>query len=114
MVVRDKLKDISILKSMGATDQFILKVFFYQGIFIGVVGTVIGSILGLALSWLLKEKIKFPLDPNVYMIDQVPVDIRMGDILMVAGGALVITAIATLYPARLASKVIPTEGLKVD
>jgi lipoprotein-releasing system permease protein len=112
MIVRDKTKDIAILKSMGALDGTILKTFFYQGMFIGAVGTVAGVILGIFLSIVLRDYIRFPLNPDVYMIDRVPVDLRLSDIVMVVVGALVIAGIATLYPARLAAKIIPTEGLK--
>lgn len=114
MVVRDKTKDIAILKSMGSSDAMILKVFLLQGLFIGAVGTLIGVTLGIAGSFVLRDFVKFPLDPNVYMIDTVPVDIRLSDILGVVAGALIITVVATLYPARLASGLKPTEGLKVE
>lgn len=114
MVVRDKTKDIAILKSMGATDSSILKVFFIQGVFVGIVGTIVGIILGVILSIALRDYVKFPLDRSVYMIDTLPVDLRLSDVLLVGVGALVISCLATLYPARMASRVIPTEGLKVD
>ncbi len=114
MVVRDKTKDIAILKSMGSEDSSILKIFLLQGLLIGGFGTLIGSVLGVALSLILQNYIRFPLDPNVYMIDTVPVDLRLSDILGVVIGALVITVIATLYPAKLAAGLKPTEGLKVE
>lgn len=114
MVVRDKTKDIAILKSMGASDSCVLRIFFLQGLFIGSVGTFVGLVLGLLLSLFLRDWVKFPLNPEVYMIDQVPVDLRALDILGVVLGAFFITAVATLYPARLASRLKPTEGLKVE
>lgn len=114
MIVRDKTKDIAILKSMGTSDSKILKIFFFQGLFIGGVGTIVGLILGVILSLLLKDYIHFPLNPNVYMLDQVPVDIRMSDLLVVMLGAFFISSLATLYPAKLAASLNPTEGLKVD
>ncbi len=114
MIVRDKTRDIAILKSMGAFDQTILKIFFFQGAFVGIVGTIIGSLLGVVLSFVLQNYVQFPLDKEVYMIDTLPVDLRLSDVGLVALGALLITGIATLYPARLAASVIPTEGLKAD
>ncbi|TVQ77657.1 MAG: ABC transporter permease [Bradymonadales bacterium] len=114
MIVRDKTRDIAILKSMGCGYSMIQKIFFLQGIFIGLSGTVVGVLLGLAASWILKHWIRFPLDPTVYMISQVPVDTRYGDVLLVIFGALVISAIATYYPARLAAKLEPTRGLKYE
>lgn len=114
MVVRDKTKDIAILKSMGASDSVVLRIFFYQGLFIGIVGTVVGVALGVFLSILLRDVIRFPLNREVYLIDTLPVDLRLSDLLLVSLGALVISAVATLYPARLASQIVPTEGLKAD
>ncbi len=114
MVVRDKTKDIAILKSMGSSDALILKVFLLQGLLIGSVGTLFGVSFGVLGSFILRDLVRFPLDPNVYMIDTVPVDIRSSDILGVIIGALVITVVATLYPARLAAGLKPTEGLKVE
>ena len=86
MVVRDKTKDIAILKSMGAMDSTILRIFFLQGAFIGFVGTFVGVVLGILLSLLLRDYIRFPLDPNVYMIDTLPVDLRFWDIFSATSG----------------------------
>lgn len=114
MIVRDKTKEIAILKSIGASDQSVVKVFFYQGLFIGAVGTFFGVVSGLTLSWLLRDHFQFQLDPSVYMVDRVPVDIRPTDVIFVIVGALAISALATLYPARLAARLTPTEGLKSE
>lgn len=114
MVVKDKTRDIAILKSMGALDSSILKIFFAQGVFIGVVGTVVGGILGLCSSLILRDYVRFPLNRAVYMIDTLPVDLRASDIVSVSIGALVISCVATLYPARMAASIVPTEGLKRD
>jgi len=99
---------------MGTSDSKILKIFFFQGIFIGGVGTVVGLIMGIILSIVLRDYVHFPLNPDVYMLDQVPVDIRLSDLLMVMMGAFLISSIATLYPAKLAASLNPTQGLKVD
>ena len=114
MIVRDKTRDIAILKSMGTDDRSILRIFLYQGIFIGAVGTFAGLVLGLISSWILRDYIKFPLDKSVYMIDTLPVDIRMSDSILVVCGALLISMVATLYPSLLASRIRPAEGLKVQ
>ena len=114
MIVRDKTKDIAILKSMGAYDGLVLRIFFFQGMFIGLVGTIVGAFMGVFMSLVLRDWIKFPLNPQVYMIDRVPVDIRVADLIFVILGALAISAIATLYPAKLAASLNTTEGLKVE
>ena len=112
MVVKDKTRDIAILKSMGALDSSVLKIFFAQGVFIGVVGTVVGGVLGVTASIVLRDYVRFPLNRSVYMIDMLPVDLRLSDIISVSVGALLISCLATLYPARMAASIIPTEGLK--
>lgn len=114
MVVRDKMRDIAILKSMGSLDRTILKIFLLQGVFIGAVGTTVGLALGWLASILLRDHIRFPLNKEVYMIDTLPVDLRWSDFVLVSAGALLISIIATLYPAILASRVVPTEGLKAE
>ena len=114
MVVRDKAKDIAILKSMGTPDHRILKIFFMQGLFIGGLGTFLGVIFGLLASVLLRDWVQFPLNPSVYMINRVPVDIRLIDVVTVIVGAFLIASLATLYPALLASKLKPAEGLKSE
>jgi len=85
-----------------------------QGVFVGLVGTVVGIGLGVVMSILLRDYVRFPLDRSVYMIDTLPVDLRISDVILVGAGAVIISCLATLYPALLASRVIPTEGLKVD
>jgi lipoprotein-releasing system permease protein len=114
MIVRDKTKDIAIIKSMGGSRQLVLRIFFLQGLFIGGVGTFFGVIFGLIASYILKEWVRFPLDPTVYMIDQVPVDTRGMDIVYVILGAMIISCLATFYPARMASQLEPTKGLKYE
>ncbi len=114
MIVRDKTRDIAILKSMGAEDFSILRIFLYQGVFIGAVGTAAGLILGLVTSLALRDWVRFPLDKSVYMIDTLPVDIRATDVGMVVLGALLISTVATLYPSWIASTIKPAEGLKVQ
>jgi lipoprotein-releasing system permease protein len=114
MIVKDKSRDIAILKSMGAENGTVLRIFFLQGFSLGLVGTIVGVILGLALAIALRDFVRFPLDRSVYMIDTLPVDIRVSDVAGVAFGAIVISCVATFYPARLAARMVPTEGLKHD
>ena len=98
---------------MGASSQQILKVFMLEGIIIGSVGTVIGTILGLVGCNLL-DQYQFPLDTDVYYMDTLPVVIEPGTVLTVVISAIAISFFATIYPARVASKMDPVEGLRYE
>ena len=111
MVVLDKKKEIAVLKAMGATDSAILRVFLYQGMIIGAVGGVLG--LGLAVGvcqGLLKYAL--PLDPKVYFISHLPVDVRPFDFALVGLFAVVVCLMATLWPALHASRLRPAEAFR--
>lgn len=113
MIVLDKRKDISILKSMGATNFGIMKVFIYQGLMIGAVGTINGLLGGLAVCMIIKYT-DFGLDPSIYMIDHLPVKIEPLEFLAVGAVAMAITLIATIFPSWGAARVNPVDGLRYD
>ena len=112
MVVMEKTKDIAILKAMGATNRQIRRIFVFQGMMIGVTGTVLGEILGYTVCWLLKryEFIKLPAD--VYLLSNLPVQIDFVHTLIISIAALAICFLATLYPARQASRLNPVEAFR--
>ena len=113
MVVLDKKKEIGLLKAMGATDDAILRVFVYQGGIIGLVGT--GA--GLALGWLgckLLAVYGFPLDPKVYFISKLPVNVRPTEFLITGGVAIVICLVATIFPALYAARLRPSDALRAE
>lgn len=111
MVVLDKKKEISVLKAMGATDGAVLRTFLYQGGFIGVVGTALGLGLGLGVC---KGLIvyAFPLDPKVYFISHLPVDVRPWDFALTGAFAVLICLVATVAPALYAARLRPAEGFR--
>ena len=120
MVVMEKGREIAILKSMGATSGAILRIFFVQGAFIGLLGAVLGTGGGLVLGWNLHivedflERV-FGLDilpPSVYHIEKLPVQMTPFDVSVTAVSALLICLAATLYPAWRASRVDPVENLR--
>ena len=112
MMVMEKAKDIAILKAMGATHQSIGKIFVYKGMMIGAIGTFLGVVLGLGLCFLL-ERYKFiELPGDVYYITTLPVRLELLDVAMIALAALAICFLATLYPARQASRLNPVEALR--
>ena len=122
MVVTDKKADIAILRTMGATPKAIMSIFIVQGAYIGVVGTLIGTTLGILLSLNVSEiiqaieslmKTQF-LNPDVYFISDLPSQLRMDDVIIVTGTALMMSLLATLYPAWRASKVQPAEALRYE
>lgn len=111
MMVMEKTKDIAILKTMGATDRSIRKVFMYQGVVIGMIGTGIGVSLGLALCFILMNWKIIEL-PSVYAFSTLPVLLEASDVLVIALSALAICFLSTLYPARQASKIDPVEAIR--
>jgi lipoprotein-releasing system permease protein len=122
MVVMEKTRDIAILKAMGAPSKGILKIFVIEGLVIGVVGTLLGAILGLAIAFNLEkvsgfvEKLfgfKF-LPSDVYYIDKLPSQVNLLDVGLIAITAILISLLATLYPSWRASKLDPAEALRYE
>jgi lipoprotein-releasing system permease protein len=113
MLVLEKTKEISILKSMGARDSSVMKIFVLEGLVIGAIGTAIGLLLGLA-SCSFIERFGLQLDPDVYYISNLPVNVDGGQFAMVACIALALSYLATLYPATKASRLSPVDGLRED
>lgn len=112
MTVIEKKRDIGILKAMGTKNSGIMKIFMFEGILIGIYGTILGSIFGLAIC-LAQIKFKFyPLDGMVYSIDALPIDIRYTDFIYVAICALLISVVASLYPALRAARQEPIKAIR--
>jgi lipoprotein-releasing system permease protein len=114
MAVMEKYKDIAILMSMGARHQQIRRIFVLQGVLIGVVGSVIGLVLGYTLSFLADHYRWIRLDAEVYSLSFVPFAPRPVDALWIAGIAILVSFVATLYPARNATKIVPVEALRYE
>jgi lipoprotein-releasing system permease protein len=112
MMVMEKTKDIAIFKTIGATGQKIRRIFVFQGMLIGIIGTSAGVIIGTLLC-ILQDKYKLVRLPgDVYYITAMPVDLKATDVVMVAVAALVICFLATLYPAHQASRLDPVEAIR--
>ncbi len=112
MVVRDKTREIGILKAMGATEGSIRRIFLIQGTVIGCVGTLAGTLLGGTLGVLVDRYRLITLDPTVYFIDHLPVRLEVGDTVLMALLGFAVAALATLYPARQASRLYPIEAIR--
>ncbi|MGC4114204.1 MAG: ABC transporter permease [Myxococcales bacterium] len=111
MMVLEKRKEISILKSMGATDTSVMKVFVLEGLIIGIIGTAIGLVLGY-FACLLVDMGIIQLDAEVYYIDKLPVKIDALQFAIVALIAVTMSYLSTIYPATRASRVAPVDGLR--
>ena len=112
MLVMEKTKDIAILMSMGATAENIRRVFMLQGTIIGAVGTTLGYVLGLSVSWALKKYQFIKIPGDVYPMDYLPIRLAAGDVAVVGIMALALCFLATLYPARQAAGLKPAEALR--
>ncbi|WP_298066789.1 lipoprotein-releasing ABC transporter permease subunit [uncultured Mailhella sp.] len=114
MLVMEKTRDIAILMSMGATAGAVRRIFMLQGAIIGAVGTSLGYVLGIVLALLLKKYQVIELPPGVYMMDTLPVIIEPLDLAVIGVVAMFLCFVATLYPARQASRLIPAEALRYE
>jgi lipoprotein-releasing system permease protein len=112
MVVADKTKEIGILKAMGMPARSIRRIFFAQGLVIGLVGTVGGLIVGFAAALALDKYQFIKLDPTVYFIDHLPVSTQPMDVLWIILASIAIAAVATVYPAVQASRLYPIEAIR--
>jgi lipoprotein-releasing system permease protein len=114
MMVMEKTRDIAVLMSFGVTGSQVRRIFLLQGLLISVIGTVLGLIVGYALSWLGGRYQFIHLDASVYSIDHLPFAPRVWDGVIVAAVSLGVSLIATLYPSRSAAKVLPAEALRYE
>lgn len=114
MMVMKKTKEIGILRSIGVSQKGIMKIFIYNGVIIGVVGTISGLILGVATSLLLKKYQFIKLPGDVYYIDYLPVELRIIDIIIVIGVSILLSFLSTIYPAYRASKLDPVEAIRYE
>jgi lipoprotein-releasing system permease protein len=114
MMVMEKTKDIAVLMSFGVSETQVRRIFLLQGLLISVIGTVLGLIVGYALSWVGGHYRFIQLDPTVYSIDYLPFAPRVIDAVIVAAVSLGVSLIATLYPSSSAAKVLPAEALRYE
>jgi lipoprotein-releasing system permease protein len=111
MVVFEKGREIALLKTLGATNWSVLRLFVLRGLMIGIIGTMLGVGMGLSACALAK-RLGIPLNPDVYYIDRLPIHIDGSSVTLIAFAGVVISALAALYPAVLAIRIRPATGLR--
>jgi lipoprotein-releasing system permease protein len=114
MMVMEKYRDIGVLMSMGARRGQIRWIFMLQGVLIGIVGSAIGLAAGYTLCYYANRYQLVPLDPAVYSMSFVPFDPRWVDGIWIAGAAILVSFLATIYPARNATRIAPVEVLRYE
>jgi lipoprotein-releasing system permease protein len=112
MFVVEKKRDIGILRSLGITENSILRIFMFEGLLIGLIGTVAGSALGYVICYIHLKYNIYPLDPTQYKINSLPLDIQFADFLFITGASMLLSFFASYYPAKRAAKVNPIEAIK--
>jgi len=122
MVVTDKKSDVAILRTLGATKGRIMRIFMVQGTLIGIIGTLLGGLLGVTLALTVSDLVAWVertfgiqfLNADVYFISYLPSDLQWPDVFTICGAALIISFLATLYPAYRAAKTQPAEALRYE
>jgi lipoprotein-releasing system permease protein len=114
MLVMQKTKDIAVLMAMGADEASIRRIFMWQGSFIGAVGTVLGYLIGLPVALLLKKYQFIKLPSDVYPVDYLPVRLEFWDMTLIGVAALLLCYLSTIYPARRAAALKPSDALRYE
>lgn len=105
-------KDIAVLQTLGATQYQIKKIFFIEGILIAIVGTLTGTVIGLLVCYLQIEFNFYPLDPQKFIIDAMPIKVLTSDVVYISVIAFLLTSLASIYPAKKAASQSIIESIK--
>jgi lipoprotein-releasing system permease protein len=114
MLIMEKRPQVGVLRTIGATERTILSIFLQSGLFIGIAGTVAGNLFGIGLPWLANRYHWVPLPPGLYFVDYLPFQLDLADIAVVNGIAVLLSVIATWYPARIASRLDPIAAIREE
>ncbi|MBN1781744.1 ABC transporter permease [bacterium] len=114
MVVMEKTKEIGILKSMGSTSGSIMRIFLYEGLVVGVLGTLLGELIGYGLCWAQQTFHLISLPPDVYFITSLPIRMQPSDFIVIGLAAIVLCLLAGVYPARRAASLDPVKAIRYE
>lgn len=114
MLIMEKRPSVGILRTLGATERNILSLFLQVGLFIGLTGTVIGNIFGIGLSWLANRYHLVPLPRDIYFVSHLPFTLDAMDVVGVNAVAVLLSILATWYPARIASRLDPITAIREE
>lgn len=114
MMVMDKTREVGILKSMGATNSSIRRIFVYQGMFVGVCGTIMGCVTGYVLCYIQEHYRILSLPSEVYFVSAVPVELMMRDVVSITVIALILCWLSSFYPAKKAADLNPVEAIRSE
>ena len=108
----EKIKDIGVLRAMGASPGFIKRIFFYEGMLIAALGILFGFIVGLSVSWFIKTHQIITLPSDIYYITKVPVEINISDLFWIAAISFLLCVVAAIFPAYRASRINPIDAIR--
>jgi lipoprotein-releasing system permease protein len=114
MLVVEKTREIGILRAMGLPAAVLRRAFVLQGAFIGVVGTILGTGIGVTVGQLVDRRQLIRLNPTVYFIDHLPIRIDVADLAVIIVAAIVVATIATIHPARQAALLNPVDAIRYE
>jgi lipoprotein-releasing system permease protein len=114
MLILEKRPSVGVLRTLGATERTILTIFLEVGLLIGLSGTLLGNVFGLSVSWLVNHYHLIPLPAGIYPIPYLPLTIDPTDVLGVNAVAVILSIIATWYPARMASRLDPIAAIREE
>ncbi|MBT4482417.1 MAG: ABC transporter permease, partial [Candidatus Latescibacteria bacterium] len=114
MMVMDKTSEVGILKSMGATNKSIHKIFVYQGAFVGICGTILGSTVGYSLCYLQDKYRLISLPSDIYFVSAVPVELQIRDFVAITVIALFLCWFSSFYPAKKAAELNPVDAIRSE
>jgi lipoprotein-releasing system permease protein len=114
MVTMEKTRDIGILKSMGASPASIRRIFTLEGLIVGITGTILGYIFGYGLCWAQQTFRFFSLPMDIYIINWLPIYMKWSDFFLIGVASILITYIASVYPAHNASKLDPVAAIRYE